>query len=1236
MSVELASLAVEFDFQPIEAGERALDKLAATSERAETATEQLGTAQAVLAAEARRAAQGLAGEVSSIQDVERSLGALRSSVDPAYQAQRRLDDEIREATGLYKAGAVGASDYARATSTLEGRMDAVARGQKTLAAAHTAGAKAAGLQRHELLNLGYQFQDIGVSLASGMNPAVVAAQQGSQVFQILSASGVKTGDVLRQLGSVVGGVATRFGPLIVAGAAFGGAFAIAAQQINAENKELIDTLGLTEKQLAKVKNQSVTMGDVMKGTFNAAAKALADAFGPEIDAVKSAFKSWYDELVANTVTEMKTIVGAFIGAFEAIKATWKMLPAAMGDAAILAVNLTLTAMEKMVNKAITMINGVIAGGNALAAKVGLNIAAPLLDQQSFARVSNQYEGALAHMAEAGTAAFQKGMAKGGKIVDSALGAITRETLQAYEARVRREAGEAGEAAKKPKAAALRDRTDERTAQIEGLVQAALADELQARLGVAREIEVRSDLERQIARVQEAVKAAQLDRQTANIANDRSLSEAKRAELTAQIDVARSINARAAAYREQAINQAAGEAKAREAFSIRQGEAEVQLRVLDSQEAIARYDFQRRDLSLERLKIEQELERAGLAQVTAANGATEAQIKIAHAMLDRLGTIHGRETQAAVGDFQDNFSRAGDAFGDLARSIESKDWDRAATSLIEAFGTMRQAFGQGGTMGGKIGAVGGVAGAAGQLIGGKVGGALSGAAGGAMAGAAFGPWGAAIGGVIGGVTSLLGGNKAEKARKNREAAAKAEAEIARVTETANQKRDIEIELLRAQGDATGALGRAREIALNATDASNRAALQQLHALQDVQTARDLEIRLMEASGNAIGALAANRAKERATVTAANWALLDQIFAMEDATTRVSDAKDALSAAVEREMSALEQSRDKFQSWADTLKAFSKDLYSGPQAMLSPEAQYLASKAAFDQTSTAAAGGDEEAIGDLQAVSQAYLEASKDYYASSKGYFEDLDKVRQAVAATQAYAQAQVSAADQQLVALHAQTDGILGVQAAVLSVRDALTAYQSAVSAQIAAAQTPTTVPGGAANDNNAGRGADWASYIANNSDVAAEYARNMTSAKGRAALAELGATSVEKWGEIHWNTHGKPEGRTPYATGGIMDRPITLGESGIGGEAGDEGILPLANVGGKMGVHATIGGNDELVKEVRGLRAELAEVKRELKAANVQRGAGTAELLDGVARLEKATKKVATETTRKNTPQRAA
>jgi hypothetical protein len=87
---------------------------------------------------------------------------------------------------------------------------------KTVDDANRLAARSAGFARHEMLNLGYQAQDVVVSLASGQKPLTVLLQQGSQVGQILMASQVTMSGFFRQLAT---GAAAAARPLAILGAA---------------------------------------------------------------------------------------------------------------------------------------------------------------------------------------------------------------------------------------------------------------------------------------------------------------------------------------------------------------------------------------------------------------------------------------------------------------------------------------------------------------------------------------------------------------------------------------------------------------------------------------------------------------------------------------------------------------------------------------------------------------------------------------------------------------------------------------------------------------------------------------------------------------------------------------------------------------------------------------------------------------------------------------------------------
>lgn len=553
-----------------------------------------------------------------------------------------------------------------------------------------------------------------------------------------------------------------------------------------------------------------------------------------------------------------------------------------------------------------------------------------------------------------------------------------------------------------------------------------------------------------------------------------------------------------------------------------------------------------------------------------------------------------------------------AVEDIFYSIRDNDWLGAFSGLLRVLEQVKKAFADGATTADKFAAAASVVGAVGGLIGGTAGKTLSGAASGAQAGfmlSGSNPIGAVVGAALGGLAGFLGGKSEEKQRRQAEELARQQAEHQRALDLTNAKREQEITLLELTGKASEALKLRREAELAAMDASLQATQLKIWALQDEQAAAEaraaLDIRLMDAQGRASESLALKRAREIAAANDNERGILREIFAAED----VASARDALSEAYERESSALQATIDKFKAFSDGLKKFRDSLYSGPAAMLSPEEQYKAARAAFDKTSALATGGDEAAIRDLESVSQGFLDASKSYYASSTAYFADLERVRAAVTATQAYAAAQVSTAEAQLSALNASVAGILGVQNAVLSVRDALAGYQAAILAQKAVvndnALTPPT-----ANDNTPAlpQAADWASYLKHYPDVLAEY-RRLSPNNLKNNLKVNNELEFAQW---HYQTYGKGEGRTPFATGGSF----TVGGSG-GTDSQAFGPIALSpgevvNVRRPGDVAAD---NAALRDGLQNLAAAFKEVVAEVRAGNIQRGAAATETIKKLDQL---------------------
>lgn len=112
-------------------------------------------------------------------------------------------------------------------------------------------------------------------------------------------------------------------------------------------------------------------------------------------------------------------------------------------------------------------------------------------------------------------------------------------------------------------------------------------------------------------------------------------------------------------------------------------------------------------------------------------------------------------------------------------------------------------------------------------------------------------------------------------------------------------------------------------------------------------------------------------------------------------------------------ALQSTIDKFKKFADDLRAFRDNLVLGSSSILTPLQKYAESKLQFEKTYAQALAGDEVAQGKLTNSAQAFLTASKDYFASSSQYTQDFNSVLDKVGAGIAGAETQLSIAERQL-------------------------------------------------------------------------------------------------------------------------------------------------------------------------------------------------------------------------------
>lgn len=137
--------------------------------------------------------------------------AFRSALDPAFASQQRLNAELAEARALLDAGRISQDEHNRALTAATARHDQFTR-------ALGAGAGSAKAFRAASANLGFQINDITQSVALGVAPMTIFAQQAGQTAFALSGVGGVVGRVATFLsgpwGAAILGGATVLGVLV--------------------------------------------------------------------------------------------------------------------------------------------------------------------------------------------------------------------------------------------------------------------------------------------------------------------------------------------------------------------------------------------------------------------------------------------------------------------------------------------------------------------------------------------------------------------------------------------------------------------------------------------------------------------------------------------------------------------------------------------------------------------------------------------------------------------------------------------------------------------------------------------------------------------------------------------------------------------------------------------------------------------------------------------------------------
>ncbi len=212
--------------------------------------------RAIANANARAEAEAADAAARHAAEMER----LRSKYNPLYSASKQYESALQEIAFAEREGAISAQVAAQA-------RDRAANSLGAASAANSQYAKTARSSSHETAYLAAQFNDIGVMMAAGQNPFVLAMQQGTQVSQMLNQMGGRT-QILRGLAS---GFMSMVNPVSLVTIGVIAAGAAIVQWIGAGKDEVADfasAIGDAESAVSNLRSAVDTLNSATLGTMH--------------------------------------------------------------------------------------------------------------------------------------------------------------------------------------------------------------------------------------------------------------------------------------------------------------------------------------------------------------------------------------------------------------------------------------------------------------------------------------------------------------------------------------------------------------------------------------------------------------------------------------------------------------------------------------------------------------------------------------------------------------------------------------------------------------------------------------------------------------------------------------------------------------------------------------------------------------------------------------------------------
>lgn len=276
----------------------------------------------------RGLSKGLKSAETSASTFGKRLDMLSNKFNPLFAASKRYEREVDLLNEALKRGVVGQSLYEQNLERLNAELASGAAGFGRAADQAQRFTGAASGMSFQTGNIAAQFQDIGVQLAGGQSPFLIALQQGTQLNGVFTQMGGSVRGVASGLGSALMSLVSPLSLITIGAIAAGGALVQWLMSSGEKAVTLDEALGnvsgavgelqtitdlLSDTDLSGLKEQfgglnaeivemltlqrELALMDAMKGVSQVMSAAMGSMNGwitTQLDGIRAAFDTTYD------------------------------------------------------------------------------------------------------------------------------------------------------------------------------------------------------------------------------------------------------------------------------------------------------------------------------------------------------------------------------------------------------------------------------------------------------------------------------------------------------------------------------------------------------------------------------------------------------------------------------------------------------------------------------------------------------------------------------------------------------------------------------------------------------------------------------------------------------------------------------------------------------------------------------------------------------------------------------